>query len=156
MTTDDNRFDSLFDDEDETQELAHVDFDLLDTTGRWFLKVLSGPNTGAEFSMQSGTSYLVGTDSATCDIVFQDLSVSRQHARISIDSHDRVAIEDLNSRNGTFVDGEKLLGRKAVISNALVSMGTTTFMLIDREGERQTIVSPIITQMQGAERKEET
>lgn len=152
--TNDNRYDSLFDDEDETQELAHVDFDLLDTTGRWFLKVLSGPNTGAEFSMQSGTSYLVGTDSATCDIVFQDLSVSRQHARISIDSHDRVAIEDLNSRNGSFVDGEKLVGRKAVVSNVLVSMGTTTFMLIDREGERQTIVSPLIPHM--AEKKEET
>lgn len=153
MTTDD-RHDSLFDDEDDDkQEIAHVDFDLLDTTGRWFLKVLSGPNTGAEFSMQNGTSYLVGTDSATCDIVFQDLSVSRQHARISIDSHDRVAIEDLNSRNGTFVDGEKLTGRKAIISNVLVSMGTTTFMLIDREGERQTIVSPVMTTT--ADKKEE-
>src|SRR5437667_12876389 len=111
----DDRHDTLFDeDEGEKTEIAHVDFDLLDTTGRWFLKVLSGPNTGAEFSMQSGTSYLVGTDSATCDIVFQDLSVSRQHARINIDSHDRVAIEDLNLRNGTFVDGEKLIGRYVV------------------------------------------
>ncbi len=161
----DKRHDTLFDEEDEREEtenetqenakpeLAHVDFDLLDTTGRWFLKVLSGPNTGAEFSMQSGTSYLIGTDAATCDVVFQDLSVSRQHARISIDVQDRVTIEDLNSRNGTFIDGEKLSGRKAIHSNVLVSMGTTTFMLIDREGERQTIVSPVITPT--AEKKDE-
>src|SRR5574338_494853 len=141
----DNRHDTLFDEEDsEKQEIAHVDFDLLDTTGRWFLKVLSGPNTGAEFSMQSGTSYLVGTDAATCDIGFQDLSVSRQHARISIDAQERVSLEDLNSRNGTFVDGEKLAARKAITANVLVSMGTTTFMLIDREGERHTIVSPVL------------
>src|SRR5262245_62175993 len=121
----DNRHDTLFDEEAESEkpELAHVDFDLLDTTGRWFLKVLSGPNTGAEFSMQNGTSYLVGTDAATCDIVFQDLSVSRQHAKISIDTQDRVSIEDLNSRNGTFIDGEKITGRKAISSNVLVSMG---------------------------------
>jgi type III secretion system YscD/HrpQ family protein len=152
----DDRHDTLFDEEaegpkeaDPKPDLAHVDFDLLDTTGRWFLKVLSGPNTGAEFSMQSGTSYLVGTDAASCDIVFQDLSVSRQHARISIDAQDHVAIEDLNSRNGTFVDGEKLAGRKPVTTNALVSMGTTTFMLVDREGERATIVSPVI----GADKK---
>lgn len=150
----DERHDTLFDEEEsEKPELAHVDFDLLDTTGRWFLKVLSGPNTGAEFSMQSGTSYLVGTDAATCDIVFQDLSVSRQHARINIDAQDNVAVEDLNSRNGTFVDGEKLSGRKAITTNALVSMGTTTFMLVDREGERQTIVSPVLSGT--GEKKEE-
>lgn len=151
----DDRHDTLFDEEEsEKPELAHVDFDLLDTTGRWFLKVLSGPNTGAEFSMQSGTSYLVGTDAASCDIVFQDLSVSRQHARISIDAQDHVVVEDLNSRNGTFVDGEKLAGRKPITTNALVSMGTTTFMLVDREGERQTIVSPVLTATQ-TEKKEE-
>ncbi len=149
----DDRHDTLFDEEDnEKPQTAHVDFDLLDTTGRWFLKVLSGPNTGAEFSMQSGTSYLVGTDAATCDIVFQDLSVSRQHSRISIDAQDHVVVEDLNSRNGTFIDGEKLVSRKAITSNALVSMGTTTFMLVDREGERQTIVSPVLTA--GGEKKD--
>ncbi len=151
----DDRHDTLFDeDESEKHEPAHVDFDLLDTTGRWFLKVLSGPNTGAEFNMQSGSSYLVGTDAASCDIVFQDLSVSRQHARISIDSQDHAAVEDLNSRNGTFVDGEKLTARKAITTNALVSMGTTTFMLVDREGQRETIVSPLLAAATG-EKKEE-
>lgn len=150
----DDRHDTLFDEEEsEKPELTHVDFDLLDTTGRWFLKVLSGPNTGAEFSMQSGSNYLVGTDASACDIVFQDLSVSRQHARISIDAQDHVVVEDLNSRNGTFVDGEKLAGRKPVTTNALVSMGTTTFMLVDREGERATIVSPILAAP--SEKKEE-
>ncbi len=151
----DDRHDTLFDEEESDKpETAHVDFDLLDTTGRWFLKVLSGPNTGAEFSMQNGTSYLVGTDAASCDIVFQDLSVSRQHARVSIDAQDNVVVEDLNSRNGTFIDGEKLTDKKAITTNALVSMGTTTFMLVDREGERQTIVSPILTAAP-TEKKEE-
>ena len=130
-------------------EIAHVDFDLLDTEGRWLLKVFSGPNTGAEFAMHGGSSYLIGTDTQACDIVFQDLSVSRKHAKLTIDLKDNAVLEDLQSRNGTFVDGEKI-EKKPVSGNVLVSMGTTTFMLIDREAERTTIVAGI-----GLEKKEE-
>ncbi len=135
--------DIVFSDEekDALSEIAHVDFDLLDTNGRWLLKVLSGPNTGAEFSMQGGSSYILGTDSQQCDIIFQDLSVSRQHAKISVDNRDNAIIEDLGSRNGTFIDGEKIT-QTPITGNVLVSIGTTTFLLIDREAERTTIVAP--------------
>ncbi len=122
-------------------EIAHVDFDLLDTNGRWLLKVLSGPNTGAEFSMQGGSSYLIGSDAQACDVIFQDLSVSRQHAKITIDEQNNAIIEDLESRNGTFIDGEKIT-KNTITGNVLVSMGTTTFLLIDREAERTTIIAP--------------
>ncbi len=135
--------------EEPTPEVAYIDFDLLDTEGRWLLKVLSGPNTGAEFAMHGGSSYIIGTDTQTCDIVFQDLSVSRKHAKLSIDAKDNAILEDLQSRNGTFVDGEKI-DKKALAGNVLVSMGTTTFMLIDREAERTTIVAG-----PGLEKKEE-
>ena len=121
-------------------EMTHVDFDLLDIEGRWLLKVLSGPNTGAEFAIHGGSSYLIGTDTQACDIVFQDLSVSRKHARLTIDVKENAVLEDLKSRNGTFVDGEKI-DKKPLSGNVLVSMGTTTFMLIDREAERTTIVA---------------
>jgi type III secretion system YscD/HrpQ family protein len=123
-----------------TPEMTHVDFDLLDIEGRWLLKVLSGPNTGAEFAIHGGSSYLIGTDTQACDIVFQDLSVSRKHARLTIDVKEKAVLEDLKSRNGTFVDGEKI-DKKPLSGNVLVSMGTTTFMLIDREAERTTIVA---------------
>jgi type III secretion system YscD/HrpQ family protein len=123
-------------------EIPHVDFDLLDTEGRWLLKVLSGPNTGAEFAMHGGSSYIIGTDTQTCDIVFQDLSVSRKHAKLTIDLKDNAVLEDLQSRNCTFVDGEKI-DKKPLSGNVLVSMGTTTFLLLDREAERTTIVAGI-------------
>ena len=148
MTVEDSngkKHDTIFDDEAaEGTEIAHIDFDLLDTTGRWLLKVVSGPNTGAEFSMQASMSYLIGTDTSSCDIVFHDLSVSRQHARITIDAENHVIIEDLGSRNGTFVEGEKLTQKQSLTANSLVTAGTTTFMLIDREGERKTIISPLL------------
>jgi len=108
---------------------------------RWLLKVISGPNSGAEFNMQKGSSYVMGKDPAICDIVFQDLSVSRQHARISVDDQENVFIEDLGSLNGTLVNGGVIAEKKLLASQDLISMGTTSFMVIDREKAFQTIVS---------------
>lgn len=123
--------------------LAEIDFDLRDT-GRWLLKVIGGPNNGAEFYMQTGTSYVIGTDPNTCDVIFHDTSVSRQHARVSISDNDSMTIEDLKSRNGTMVDGEKIHGRKPLEPNTVVSLGTTSFLIFDREGDMQTIISPLL------------
>ncbi len=141
------KHDSVFADEDELGpedgEIAQVNFDLLDTS-RWLLKVVAGPNNGAEFSMQPETSYVIGTDPATCDIVFHDVSVSRQHARITVSKEESLTLEDLKSRNGTTVDGKPIMGTVNLAPNMLVSMGTTTFLVYDREGERHTIISPLL------------
>ncbi len=146
--TEDEEMDSIFQDDStahkESQDmLAEVSFDLLET-GRWLLKVVGGPNTGAEFSMQASSSYLIGTDPNTCDIVFHDTSVSRQHARITVSDEDTLILEDLKSRNGTFLDGKKVEGRNVLEPNSVVTVGTTSFVVYDREGEMQTIISPML------------
>lgn len=109
---------------------------------RWMLKVISGPNQGAEFGMHVGESYVLGKDASLCDIVFQDLSVSRQHARISLTPSGELSIEDLHSRNGILVNSEKVDGSLPLKSQDLISLGTTSFILIDRERSRETIYSP--------------
>lgn len=147
MTTQkEEEMDTIFQDEAAEKEkdlLAEVNFDILET-GRWLLKVVGGPNTGAEFSMQSATTYLIGTDPNTCDIVFHDTSVSRQHARITVSDEDTLLLEDLKSRNGTMLDGKKVEGRIILEPNAVVSVGTTSFVVFDREGDMQTIISPML------------
>lgn len=127
----------------EMVELAQVNFSLLDT-GRWLLKVISGPNTGAEFAMQPGESYLIGTDPNSCDVVFYDTSVSRQHAKISISPDQVITLEDLKSRNGTLIHGDPISQPTQLPPNTIVSMGTTSFVVYDREGEMQTIISPLL------------
>ena len=134
--------------------LAEINFDLLDT-GRFLLKVVGGPNNGAEFSMQSGESYLIGTDPNSCDIVFHDTSVSRQHARLSITQDDEVFIEDLKSRNGTLIDGKAIEEKSPLQTNSVVTIGTTSFILYDREGNMQTIISPFLPEIVKALQKEE-
>ena len=116
---------------------------------RWMIKVITGPNAGAEFFMQKGKSYVIGKDPEVCDIIFQDLSVSRQHARITLDDKDEVSIEDLGSRNGTLVKGKQITEKTPIVTQDLVALGTTTFMVIDREQSRETIISqaPVIEQL---------
>lgn len=152
----DAREDTIFDENAPAGKdaLAEINFEVVDT-GRWLLKVIGGPNNGAEFSMQTSNSYVIGTDPNTCDVVFHDTSVSRQHARITISADDVLMIEDLQSRNGTLLDGEPLKSKKQLMPNALVAMGTTSFIVYDREGEMQTIISPLLPSIVKVLQKEE-
>jgi len=127
----------------EKDVLAEIDFDLKES-GRWLLKVVAGPNHGAEFSMQEGETYTIGTDPAVCDIVFHDTSVSRQHAKITIESEKHLTIEDLESKNGSFIDGKKIEGTLPLEPSMLITTGTTSFVVYDREGEMHTIISPLL------------
>jgi type III secretion system YscD/HrpQ family protein len=88
--------------------------------------------------MESGKGYIIGNDASVADIVFYDLSVSRQHARV-ITSHDGTCtVEDLKSRNGTIVDG-KPITKTSINSQQIVSLGTTSFVVIDKEKASETI-----------------
>ena len=59
---------------------------------------------GREFAVTDAMT--IGRDAA-CDIVLDDGAVSRQHARIEVGA-DGPEIRDLNSTNGTFVNGEPI------------------------------------------------
>lgn len=111
---------------------------------RWLLRVISGPNAGAEFALHRGSTYILGKDPHLCDIIFQDLSVSRQHARLSINESNELYIEDLGSRNGMLINGELITEKRMISSQDLISLGTTAFLVIDREQIHETIISPAI------------
>lgn len=129
---------------DETEDLSSVSFTEF-SDARWLLKVIAGPNAGAEFNMQKGSAYIIGKDPGLSDIVFQDLSVSRQHARITVDQEELVFIEDLGSRNGILVNGELITDKHQISSQDLISLGTTTFLIVDRQEVQETIVAPAAT-----------
>ena len=94
--------------------------------------------------MQTGNAYTLGTDPQSCDIVFHDTSVSRQHAKIIVTPEDTLTIEDLRSRNGVLIGGNLVEGRQPLPLSTIVTLGTTSFVIYDREGEMQTIISPLL------------
>jgi pSer/pThr/pTyr-binding forkhead associated (FHA) protein len=63
--------------------------------------------------------------SADCDIVIDDNSVSRYHAELFQDDEGNVFITDLNSSNGTFINGNKLVESDMLKQNDIVKIGTT-------------------------------
>lgn len=67
------------------------------------LLVMSGPMAGRVFSV-GFTPLSVGRQS-DCEICLPDNEVSRRHARLERDDNGNVVISDLESTNGTYVDG---------------------------------------------------
>jgi hypothetical protein len=69
------------------------------------LRFISGKYQGAEFPLEDAPEIVVGR-SSDLDMVLVEDMVSRKHARI--ECTDEIAIEDLGSTNGTFVNGERI------------------------------------------------
>lgn len=67
------------------------------------------------------TEYAIGRD-ASNTIVLNDPSVSSKHARI-VRSPDGFIIEDLKSRNGTYVNGERVTESRTLADNDVVRFG---------------------------------
>lgn len=125
---------------EEEGELDHFRF-VGEGPSKWMIKVVSGPNSGAEFAIEKGATYVMGKDPTTCDIAFHDLSVSRQHAKVYINTDNLIEIEDMGSKNGTYLNGKIIERGTPLNSSDLVALGTTTLLVIDREQSRATIVS---------------
>ncbi len=59
-------------------------------------------------------------------------SVSREHAELSLSAHEGWQVRDLGSRNGTFVDGQRVKARATLADRAVVRFGDVALLFIDR------------------------
>jgi len=77
------------------------------------------------------------------DITIDDASVSRHHATI-IQTESGIIISDNGSSNGTFVNGNRIHGEKALSTNDILKLGRVLipwrnyFVFENNEGERKT------------------
>lgn len=88
------------------------------------LKVLKGSNVGKEVRVP-GPQCLIGR-SEECHIKPQSDAVSRRHCVLIVGEND-VVIRDLNSRNGTVVNGEKVTGEVVLIDGDVIKIGPLEF-----------------------------
>jgi pSer/pThr/pTyr-binding forkhead associated (FHA) protein len=90
------------------------------------LEVTATP--GRARRLQDGT--IIGR-SKRCDIRLDDAFVSRRHARV-ISSEVGIAIEDLGSANGVYVNGRRSEGVTVLHPGDLVQMGGTLWLVRER------------------------
>ena len=102
--------------------------------------VVGGPDAGREVELV-GT--LVGRDPTVGLALPEDTQVSRLHARLALEDGD-VSIEDLGSRNGTFVNGSLLPRGRIVLrdGDSFVAGSTVLELHARRPGGTGTVVRP--------------
>jgi two-component system response regulator GlrR len=70
------------------------------------LEVLEGPDTGTRWR-SSGRTCAIGTADG-CDFVLSDPTVSRWHCELRVEA-ERIRVRDTGSRNGTLLDGVRIV-----------------------------------------------
>ncbi|MBP7843274.1 MAG: GGDEF domain-containing protein [Proteobacteria bacterium] len=89
------------------------------------LQINSGPDQGKILSLGNKTEIFVGRAN-TCEISVQDPSCSRRHARIFIAPDGRVFVEDLNSTNGSKINGKRVEGQYLLQDGDNLQFGDNT------------------------------
>ncbi|MEM6789594.1 MAG: sigma 54-interacting transcriptional regulator [Myxococcota bacterium] len=109
-----------------TRGLAHEPFS--HRVGR-VVAVVRGPDAGRVVDVDD-RPLEVGSDAA-CDLVLRDDTVSRRHLRLS-PAPDGLSVEDLASRNGSFVQGARF-ERIWIGFGTEITIGRTGLKLLPRE-----------------------
>jgi pSer/pThr/pTyr-binding forkhead associated (FHA) protein len=96
-------------------------------TGRPFLLYRDGSDQQQLFSFEPGlTQASVGRRRSSDLVLDWDDQVSRLHAQFERVEEDWTVVDDGLSRNGTFVNGERLNGRRRLTDGDSVRFGATT------------------------------
>ena len=86
------------------------------------IRVSIEPPRGPRSERDCQTGALTLGRAEDCDVVIDDQSISRRHARIASDG-DGWIVEDLGARNGTFLDGSRIAGRHALRNGSVITIG---------------------------------
>jgi predicted Zn finger-like uncharacterized protein len=93
---------------------------------RLSLAITDGPDAAKVFRLEK-PRVTIGRQNA--DILLNDREASRQHAALEV-RDSRFFVQDLGSRNGTYVDGQKIDGEFEISDKGEFRVGATTLMLI--------------------------
>jgi S-DNA-T family DNA segregation ATPase FtsK/SpoIIIE len=86
-----------------------------------YVRVLSGPSAGQEVALRPDRPVRIGRGAGN-ELVLRDLDVSGVHAHVELGGSG-ATIADAGSRNGTWVDGERIIGKVAVTERSRIQVG---------------------------------
>jgi len=86
------------------------------------LTILNGKDNGSTFELYKN-EISIGRDSKNL-VVLHDHQASKNHAEILFDEGN-FWIDDLNSRNGVFINGKKLHRKEKLVNGNIIKIGCT-------------------------------
>jgi len=98
---------------------------------RLSIAIIEGPETPKVFRIEK-PEVILGRSNV--DIVLNDTESSREHARIEVRGN-AVFLRDLDSRNGTWLNGKKIEEPVEIQNQTEFQIGGSTLMLIVTEGD---------------------
>lgn len=93
------------------------------------LRILDGPQAGSSCEVHVGQRVILGRGDEA-DFHVLDSWVSRLHCALSV-APEGILLEDLRSKNGTYVAGERVK-RRTLPEGSMIQMGTTTLEVLAR------------------------
>jgi pSer/pThr/pTyr-binding forkhead associated (FHA) protein len=90
------------------------------------LEIVEGPEAGRRIRIEGVTE--IGRDPSDGPALMQDELVSRRHVRLTPDA-EGLRVEDLDSRNGTFVNGDQIFTPAHVAIDGQILVGVTVMQL---------------------------
>lgn len=93
------------------------------------LRVVRGPQTGAEIVLSNNGEMVMGRD-PHCDVFLNDMTVSRKHATLEIGSKGCV-IRDANSFNGVWVN-DQMVDACLLRSDDVIQLGAFCLVYLER------------------------
>ena len=96
------------------------------------LRVTAGNASGTEITL--GDEFLIGRSADAEGRLGDDPEISRQHAKITRRAGDQLAIEDLGSTNGTYVNGTRITAPQPLKAGDTIQVGKSTLQIADPAG----------------------
>lgn len=92
-------------------------------------RVLSGPMKGHKFMVRVNSSrqFAIGRSRNSTICIYDDRFVSRNHARIYV-TPKTLLVEDSNSTNGTYLEGQRIRSRAPFPIGAQLLMGNSLLL----------------------------
>src|SRR6056297_191016 len=97
------------------------------------LEVVRGPHRGRCWVFDHPTELVIGRARPSNLVLAEEMALSRRHVRLSV-SPPEVSLQDLDSRNGTFVNGVRL-SAASLASGDRFGVGDTEILLEVGAGE---------------------
>lgn len=75
---------------------------------------------------------VVGRSSPQSDIVVKEAAASRRHVRLVERPDGRLEVTDINSTNGTWIDGTRITGPRILDDDTRIGLGKNCFISVER------------------------